>query len=412
MPSPVPHSDFAEAALAAGEAARSELEAWSNAAFVVDPQAASLLAANGPGRALFPALPLVLDGAMPAVRALRAFARSGGDTATAVPLVFWTAAGLEALTCDVQRMAGGPLLLVRAATGMRPDSDSASIGQRLRSDEDTLQEIARKIREGQARFLAAAPPAAGNARPNTPEIAALPAEAVTGGIDLAKLAHELKTPLSAITAASEIMKEGRFGTIENERYAGYISDIHASARHALDLIQRMLDQRGDPAVSRMPKLQFEKIALDDLMESCVSSVRPLASAKGLALTAHRSQAPVSVTADATALKQIVLNLLTNAMKFTPEGGTIRVSTVGSQRGAAALTVEDTGPGMTAVAIAEALQPVPLDVPQPRKGGGLGIGLPLSRALTEAMGAALSIDSAPGRGTRVTISFPGGPLVAV
>jgi signal transduction histidine kinase len=68
--------------------------------------------------------------------------------------------------------------------------------------------------------------------------------------------------------------------------------------------------------------------------------------------------------------------------------------------------------MTAVAIAEALRPVPLNVPHTREGGGLGLGLPMSRALAEANGAALSIDSAPGRGTRVTIAFPGGPLVAI
>ena len=230
-------------------------------------------------------------------------------------------------------------------------------------------------------------------------------------IDLAKLAHELKTPLSAISAASEIMKEGRFGQIENQRYAGYIADIHESARHALDLIERMLNRRSDAASARTSHFKFEKIGLDDLVEICMSTLRPLASAKGLTLSAQRAAMPAVVTADATALKQIVLNLIMNSIKFTPAGGLITLATDGSRQGAAALTVEDTGPGMTATAIIEAMRPLPLDIPTARDGGGFGFGLPMSRALAEAMGAQLAIDSLPGRGTRVTLTFPGETLLA-
>jgi len=130
------------------------------------------------------------------------------------------------------------------------------------------------------------------------------------------------------------------------------------------------------------------------------------------MRSRRVHSKAVVTADGTALKQIVLNLLTNALKFTPARGTITVSTVGSRHGAAALTIEDTGPGMTAAAIADALRATRSGAPALREGGGLGLGLPLSRALAEAMGATLSIDSAPGKGTRVTVAFPGGPLVAI
>ncbi len=402
------------------EAARTLLDAWPDAALLFDPRSASLIAANPAGAALFPHLPMKVDGTMPAVRTLREIAQTGRNEAKAQPLVFWTARGLEALACDVTRLAGPanePLLLVRARpageSNLQAPNHPAPHG--TRNDAETLRDIAAKIRDGQKRFISPTPPPDDARAPPMPHSA--PAPSAPAGIDLAKLAHELKTPVSAIAAASEIMKEGRFGPIENERYVGYIDGIHASARHALELIERMLDRRSGSTSQRAQVFRFESIALNPFMSECVKTVQPLASAKGVSLTlrdAGSSDATsATVKADRTALKQIALNLLTNAIKFTPSGGHITVATVTSRRGAAAFTVEDTGPGMSAVAIAEALRPVPLEVPDMmRDGGGLGLGLPMSRALAEANGAVLSIDSAPGRGTRVTVSFPGGPLLAI
>lgn len=395
------------------DAARAALDAADEAALLFDPQAALLLDANMAGREVFPASgteqPLALDGAMPAVCTLRAIAQSGTTPVATVPLVFWTAQGIRTLAARVEtfRGPGGRiLLLARAVPRLAKGAAPAELagGSPPRSDDQTMQEIARRIHEGQRQLMAPAEP--------TTMHAAAAEDAAPRRIDVAKLAHELKTPLSAIAAASEIMKEGRFGQIDNERYAGYIADIHESARHALDLIERMLNRRTDLTASPGPDFKFEKIMLDDLVETCLSTVRPLASAKGLSLTTRYAKTAAVVTADATALKQIVLNLIANAIKFTPSGGAITVTTVGSPRGAAVVTVEDTGPGMTAVAVAEALRPVPLDVPRVREGGGLGLGLPMSKSLAQAMGAQLSIDSAPGRGTRVSMTFPGGPLLAI
>lgn len=224
------------------------------------------------------------------------------------------------------------------------------------------------------------------------------------GIDLAKLAHELKTPLSAIAAASEIMSEGRFGTIGNERYAGYIADIHASARYALDLVERMLNHNGETSLLKAAAKTVETIALDAFVAACISTIRPLAAVKALTLEERHPSTPAFVTADPINLRQIVLNLVANAIKFTPAGGTIIVSTLLAEGRAASVLVEDTGPGMSAEAIAEAMQPVPSEVPEVRDGGGLGLGLPITRALASEMGATLAIDSAPGRGTRVTVTF--------
>jgi signal transduction histidine kinase len=390
----------------AADSARAALEAWSGAAFVIDPKAAALVAANAAGKDYFPAVAgnsLVLDSAMPAVRTLRAVAQSGAMPAEPVPLVFWTARGVCRFSGQIELMKGvegQTLLLVKiiecrgaAAAGSPENWEEAKIPDNKHS---SLQAASGTVTD-----LDAGPGATGQSLVST-EIPQ---------IDLAKLAHELKTPLSAISAASEIMKEGRFGQIENQRYAGYIADIHESARHALDLIERMLNRLSDAAAARTSDFKFEKIVLNDVVEICMSTMRPLASAKGLSLAAQRAAIPAMVMADATALKQIVLNLIMNSIKFTPAGGLITL-TVGSRQGAAALTVEDTGPGMTAMAIIEAMRPLPLDIPSARDGGGFGLGLPMSRALAEAMGAQLAIDSMPGRGTRVILTFSGETLLAI
>jgi two-component system cell cycle sensor histidine kinase PleC len=415
-----PPPDHALQAPAVNEAVSAALEAWPGVALLIDPVGARLLAANASGRALFPWLlagqSFTLDSAMPAVRILRDVTRNGGELRDPVPLVLWTALGIRTLSCRLSWLAGAQgedMVLVKAmansanltAAPVAPAFEGA-----LRSDADILWLIAQRIRDGQKQLRAAATSrnAAGGADADT---VSTPNEAPRG-IDLAKLAHELKTPVSAIAVASEIMKEGRFGAIENERYAGYITDIYASAQHALALIDRMLSRGADSSLMRADDFKFERIVLDDLAEACLSTIQPLAAAKGLDLKSRRAETPAVVTCDATALKQIVLNLISNAIKFTPTGGTITVSTVGGRRGAAALIVEDTGAGMSAADIAAAMRPAPIDIPNVRDGGGLGLGLPLSRALAELIGAELTIDAAPKMGTRVTVTFHGRSLVVI
>ncbi len=394
---PSPHS--APPAPAISDAVRSALDTWPGVALLIDPVAARLIAGNASGRALFPSLlagqSLSLDSAMPAVRILRDMPRNSGALRDPVSLVFWSVLGIRTLYCQVSRLPGAEgedMVLVQATPNSEGSVAAAPVMRASdvapRSDADILLLIAQRIRDGQQQLRAAAAGA--------DAIAASTSIEAPRGIDLAKLAHELKTPVSAIAVASEIMKDGRFGAIDNERYAGYIADIHASAQHALTLIDRMLSRRVDASLQHDDEFKFERIDLDDLAESCRSTIQPLAAAKGLGLKSRRAETPAIVTSDVTALKQIVLNLISNAIKFTPSGGMITVSTVGSRRGAAALTVEDTGAGMSAADIAAAMQPVPIDVPNVRDGGGLGLGLPLSRALAELIGAELTIDAVPSR----------------
>ena len=129
---------------------------------------------------------------------------------------------------------------------------------------------------------------------------------------VARLAHELKTPLSAIAAASEIMRDERFGPIGDARYRGYASDIHNSARHALELVSRMLARRTPGADE--PELAFVEIDLAKLIADVVSALRPLAEPAHQSLAATLPPRLPHVIADATSLRQILINLLTNATR--------------------------------------------------------------------------------------------------
>lgn len=233
-------------------------------------------------------------------------------------------------------------------------------------------------------------------RPSTHDlIRSLPPE------DIAKLAHELKTPLSAIAAAAEIMRDERLGAMGNEKYLGYAADIHDSATHALAVIGEMLAAAPLTARRRGAGSGFD---LTDLATRTVSSLQPLAAQRALTLTLDAEQSLLPVRANATAVRQILLNLLTNALKFTPPGGDVRVATGYLDDGAVYLVVRDTGEGITDGALEHAFDDATEQMTG-RAGGGRGIGLRLVRRLTAENGAEFEIDTAPGRGTVVLVSFP-------
>lgn len=231
---------------------------------------------------------------------------------------------------------------------------------------------------------------------------------------LRRLAHELKTPISAIASAAEIMKDERFGAIGDARYLRYARDIHASAHHALQVIERMLG-RSVSGDTKTPELAFTDLDVNAILTAVVSSLEIMATTAGISLKTELAPRLPRVVADATSVRQILLNTLTNALKFAPRGSTVAVTSRIETGGPLTITIADTGPGMSSDEIARITSGA-ADTNggegQERPGGGYGIGLPLSMKLAAVNGATLSIESQPGVGTRVTLAFPGGRQIPI
>nr|WP_256515585.1 PAS domain-containing sensor histidine kinase [Alsobacter ponti] len=225
---------------------------------------------------------------------------------------------------------------------------------------------------------------------------------------LAKISHEIRTPLSAIIGFAEVMIEERFGPVGNERYLEYLRDIHASGGHVISLINDLLDLSKIEA-GRFD-LNFVSVDANEIVARSVALIQPQASgARVVVRTALASRLP-RVVADERSLRQIVLNILSNAVKFTDAGGQVIVSTALTDRGEVAIRVRDTGIGMTEKEIEVALEPF-RQLATARRAGGTGLGLPLTKALVEANRAALSIRSARDAGTLVEVTFPTNRVLA-
>ncbi|MCW5726468.1 ammonium transporter [Parvibaculum sp.] len=222
---------------------------------------------------------------------------------------------------------------------------------------------------------------------------------------LANMSHELRTPLNAIIGFSEVMNGELFGPIENERYKDYVVDIHKSSSHLLSLINDILDLSKIEADRY--ELYEEELDVVDVMASCERMMRHRAEEAGIDLGVTVEQNLPLLNADKRALRQILLNLVSNAVKFTPKGGHIELAAFMEPDERMAFRVSDTGIGMAKADIPTALEPF-------RQIGkdsnvysteGTGLGLPLTRALARMHGATLVIDSEPGRGTTITVRMP-------
>ena len=413
------------------------LEAGDAPCFLIDPIRSTLEAANAAARKIFRlangrGLPHPLDSAMPALARLRQVLATARP-ARSETLSFWIAGQMTTLPSTlalVEAPDGRTLVLVRTAR-LAPDEQksdapdtkpSARTGEpkaadveaapspppaRPRTDAETLREIARRIREGhparQKPVEATAEVSDPSVREAAPAATASdaspsPPEAAPDARSLAQIAHELKTPLSAIVAASEIMRDQRLGAMGNARYLDYANDIHQSARHALNVVDAMLGRGAGDTHKTAP------LALDAIAQEAVSSMRPLAEASHIRLAAHSDKGRLEVLASATAVRQILFNLINNALKFTPSGGEVHVLTGFLDDGSVYLVVRDTGTGMDEGTIARAFFGEG-EAGTLRPGGGYGYGLPLVRQLAEMMGVALEVDSAPGKGTAILLSFP-------
>jgi PAS domain S-box-containing protein len=220
---------------------------------------------------------------------------------------------------------------------------------------------------------------------------------------LAKISHEIRTPLNAIIGFSEVMMQERFGPIGNDRYRQYLRDIKASGDHLVSLLNDLLDLSKIEA-GRID-LNFVNLDLNEITRQCVALMQPQANRARVIIRTALAPGSHPVMADARSVRQIVLNLLSNSIKFTGAGGQIIVSTAFGEDGDAILRVRDTGVGMTEQDIAAALDPFRQLATSTRWGsGGSGLGLPLTKALAEANGASFRIKSAVNTGTLVEIAF--------
>jgi len=227
---------------------------------------------------------------------------------------------------------------------------------------------------------------------------------------LGKISHEIRTPLSAMTGFAEVIMAERFGPIGNERYREYVKDIHNAGTHLVSMLNDLLDL-SKIETGRI-ELAFTNVNLNDLTQQCVGIMQPQANRARIIIRTSLTPSLPLVVADERSLRQIVLNLLTNSIKFTGPGGQVIVSTIFSDAQEAVLRVRDTGVGMSEKDIEAALEPFQQTAISGSFGsGGTGFGLSLTKALAEANRAHFSIKSAPNAGTLVEIAFPPHRIVA-
>jgi PAS domain S-box-containing protein len=227
---------------------------------------------------------------------------------------------------------------------------------------------------------------------------------------LAKISHEIRTPLNAIIGFSEVMMEERFGPIENQRYRDYLRDIHASGGHLISLINDLLDLSKIEAGKL--DLSFTSVSLNEIVQQCMGIMQPQANRERIIIRSSLASDLPPVVADARSIRQIVLNLVSNSVKFTHPGGQVILSTAFTENGEVVLRVRDTGVGMSDADITVAMEPFRQIATSGRAGsGGTGLGLPLTKALAEANRASFNIRSAVDVGTIVEITFPSTRVLA-
>jgi PAS domain S-box-containing protein len=227
---------------------------------------------------------------------------------------------------------------------------------------------------------------------------------------LAKISHEMRTPLNAIIGFAEVMMEERFGPIGSERYRDYLKDIHHSGGHLVSLINDLLDLSKIEAGKL--ELNFASVDINDIAKQCMSIMQPQANRERIIIRSALAEHLPPVVADQRSIRQIVLNLLSNSVKFTKPGGQVILSTSLTDKGEVVLRVRDTGIGMTEEEVSAALEPFRQLATSGRdRREGTGLGLPLTKALVEANRASFQIKSTVNAGTLIEVAFPSTRVLA-
>lgn len=308
---------------------------------------------------------------------------AGSARVTFVP----AAPGAPRLLAVLQRTStGGLTALLREApvAPVRPPLPPPVPGaQPVAASPEIIMALNRRVSEAEAGQRKAEQEAAGRAR------------------FLANMSHELRTPLNAIMGFSDIMRTRMFGDLQ-PKYLEYSELIHESGRHLLDLINDVLDMSKIEA--RSFELNREIFDAREAVNAALRLVRLQADDAGVKLRGALPGAPLEIDADRRALKQIVLNLVSNALKFTPSGGTVTV-TADRAAGEFELLVADTGSGIAAEDLERLGKPYQQAGDGAARAQGTGLGLSLVRAFTELHGGRMSLESRLGEGTAVTVRMP-------
>ncbi len=227
---------------------------------------------------------------------------------------------------------------------------------------------------------------------------------------LANMSHELRTPLNAIIGFSEIMQAGLFGPLGASKYDSYVADIRHSAGHLLTVITDILDLAKIEANSF--RLQEGIVSPCEIVASALRLVKPRADGAGVVLRYDSTHDDIAIVVDETALKRVLINLLANAVKFSEPGGAVVVRSEFDAEGDFAISVSDQGIGMTPEEIPIALTPFrQVNSGLQRRYEGTGLGLPIAKELVEMHGGSLTIASARGAGTTVTVLLPAARVTA-
>jgi two-component system cell cycle sensor histidine kinase PleC len=221
---------------------------------------------------------------------------------------------------------------------------------------------------------------------------------------LATMSHELRTPLNAILGFSEVMKGELFGPHGVGAYKEYSNDIHVSGQHLLMLINEILD------LSRVEagryELKEEPVSLPGVVEDCCRLLSMRAMSRNLTVTEALESDLPRIWADERAVRQVTLNLLTNAIKFTPRGGSIAVKVGWTSNGGQYVSIRDTGPGIPQEEIPVVLSSFGRgSLAQKNAEEGTGLGLPIVKGLIELHGGQFRLTSQPRQGTEVVVIFP-------
>jgi signal transduction histidine kinase len=221
---------------------------------------------------------------------------------------------------------------------------------------------------------------------------------------LANMSHELRTPLNAIIGFSELLGAEHLGPMRNPRYLEYAHDIHSSGHHLLSIINDVLDMSKIEAGKL--EIHEDEVAIGPLLASVARMVRERAREAHIDLVADPPEQEIVFWADQRAMRQCLLNLASNAVKFSNAGGRVVVEASLNEAGGAVISVTDDGIGMSPADLERALQPFgQAQAATTRAHGGTGLGLPITKGLVEAHGGILEISTSPGRGTRTRIILP-------